>query len=65
MKVKSLSPVRLPVTPWTAAYQAPPSMDFPGESTGVGEEVIIACAPVSAGYICYPVGVGLDISGLI
>ena len=23
-------------TPWTAAYQAPPSMDFPGKSTGVG-----------------------------
>ena len=22
--------------PWTAAYQAPPSMDFPGKSTGVG-----------------------------
>ena len=28
MKVKSLSPVRLFVTPWTAAYQAPPSMGF-------------------------------------
>ena len=26
MKVKSLSHVRLLVTPWTAAYQAPPSM---------------------------------------
>ena len=26
VKVKSLSPVRLLVTPWTAAYQAPPSM---------------------------------------
>ena len=26
MKVKLLSRVRLPVTPWTAAYQAPPSM---------------------------------------
>ena len=23
-------------TPWTAAYQAPPSMNFPGKSTGVG-----------------------------
>ena len=23
-------------TPWTAAYQAPLSMDFPGKSTGVG-----------------------------
>ena len=26
VKVKSLSHVRLPVTPWSAAYQAPPSM---------------------------------------
>ena len=28
MKVKSLSHVRLFVTPWTAAHQAPPSMGF-------------------------------------
>ena len=28
VKVKSLSHVRLPVTPWTAAHQAPPSMGF-------------------------------------
>ena len=28
MKVKSLSRVRLLVTPWTVAYQAPPSMRF-------------------------------------
>ena len=28
MKVKSLSRVQLLVTPWTAAYQAPPSMRF-------------------------------------
>ena len=28
MKVKSLSYVRLLSTPWTAAYQAPPSMRF-------------------------------------
>ena len=28
MKVKSLSRVRLLVTPWTAAYQAPPFMGF-------------------------------------
>ena len=28
VKVKSLSLVRLCVTPWTAAYQAPPSMGF-------------------------------------
>ena len=29
VKVKSLSPVRLFVTPWIVAYQAPPSMGFP------------------------------------
>ena len=29
MKVKSLSRIRLSETPWTAAYQAPPSMGFP------------------------------------
>ena len=28
MKVKSLSHVRLLATPWTAAYQAPPSMEL-------------------------------------
>ena len=28
MKVKSLSHARLLATPWTAAYQAPPSMGF-------------------------------------
>ena len=28
LEVKSLSRVRLVVTPWTAAYQAPPSMGF-------------------------------------
>ena len=28
MKVKLLSRVRLLATPWTAAYQAPPSMGF-------------------------------------
>ena len=28
LKVKSLSRVRLLATPWTAAYQAPPSMGF-------------------------------------
>ena len=36
VKVKSLSRVRLFATPWTVAYQAPPSMDFPGKRTGVG-----------------------------
>ena len=35
VKVKLLSRVRLFMTSWTA-YQAPPSMDFPGKSTRVG-----------------------------
>ena len=34
--MKSLSHVRLLATPWTAAYQAPLSMDSPGKNTGVG-----------------------------
>jgi len=36
VKAKSFSRVRLLVTPWTAAYQAPPSMEFSRQSTGVG-----------------------------
>ena len=36
VKVKLLSHVRLFATRWSAAYQTPPSMDFPGKSTGVG-----------------------------
>ena len=31
VKVKSLSRVRLLATPWTAAYQAPPTMGFSGQ----------------------------------
>ena len=33
VKVKSLRRAGLLATPWTAAYQAPLSMDFPGKST--------------------------------
>ena len=35
MKVKSLSRVRLLVTPGTAAYQAPPSLGFSRQESGV------------------------------
>ena len=35
VKVMSLSRVQLLAIPWTAADQAPPSMEFPGKSTGV------------------------------
>ena len=41
VKVKSLSHVWLLATPWTAAYQAPPSMGFPGKSTGVGRQCLL------------------------
>ena len=39
VKVKSLSRVRLLATPWTAAYQAPPSMGFSRQEywSGVGQ----------------------------
>ena len=36
VKVKSFSRVWLFVTPWTAAYQAPPSMGFSRQESGVG-----------------------------
>ena len=36
MKVQSLSRVRLFVTPWTAAYQAPPSMGFSRQEYWIG-----------------------------
>ena len=42
VKVKSLSRVQLLATPWTAAYQAPPSWGSPGKSTGVGELLIVS-----------------------
>ena len=36
LSVQSLSHAQFFATPWTAAHQAPPSMGFPCESTGVG-----------------------------
>ena len=36
VKVKLLSHVRLLATPWTAAYQAPPSMGFSRQEYGSG-----------------------------
>ena len=52
VKVKSLSRVRLLATPWTAAYQAPPSMDFPGKSTGVGCHYIFIHSPATGHWSC-------------
>ena len=45
VKVKSLSCSLLLATLWTAAHRAPPSMDFPGKSTGVGCHCLLR-------YIC-------------
>ena len=45
VKVKSLSSVQLFTTPWTAAYQAPPSMGFSRQSSGVGCHCLL---PLSA-----------------
>ena len=42
-KVKLLSGVWLLATPWTAACQAPPSIYFPGKSTGVGCHCLLQC----------------------
>ena len=36
VKVKSLSHVRLFANPWTAAYQAPPSMEFSRQEHWIG-----------------------------
>ena len=38
VKVKSLSRFRLLVTPWTAAYQAPPSMGFSRQEIKISAE---------------------------
>ena len=41
MKVKSLSRVRLVATPWTAAYQVPPSMGFSRQEYWSGLPLLI------------------------
>ena len=45
LKVKSLSRLWLLATPWTAAYQAPPSRDFLGKSTGVACHCLLRRSP--------------------
>ena len=51
MKVKSLSHVRLSVTPWTAAYQAPPSM---GSSRQENWSGVPLPSPLSGVQLCNP-----------
>ena len=40
--------VRLYVTPWTAAHQAPLSRDSPGKNTGVGCHFLLQCRKVKS-----------------
>ena len=54
VKVKLLSRIQLLATPWTAAHQAFPSMDFPGKSTGVGCHCLLC--PWSYGQLIYDNG---------
>ena len=42
------SRVRLCATPWTAAHQAPPSLDSPGKHTGVGCHFLLQCMKVKS-----------------
>ena len=46
VKVKSLSPVRLLATPWTAAYQAPPSMGFSRQEYWSGVPLLCASCQI-------------------
>ena len=48
MKVKSLSRVQLFVTPWTAAYQAPPSMGFSRQEYWSGVPLPAAVETISS-----------------
>ena len=43
VKVKSLNPVLLSVTPWTAAYQVPPSMGFSRQEYWSGVPLLLQC----------------------
>ena len=58
VKVKSLSHVRLLATPWTAAYQAPPSMGFSRQ------ELLEWGAIAFSNYSCYIFQKGLVVAQL-
>ena len=81
VKVKSLSHVRLPATPWTAAHQAPPSMGFSrqeywrgvplleagkGKEFGVSQRQFIKEAALATSCIsALKTHVGLRICGIV
>ena len=49
--MKSLSRVRLLATPWTAAYQAPPSMGFSRQEYWSGVPLPSPCDPIDVGNL--------------
>ena len=51
MKGKSLSRIRLLVTPWTAAYQAPPSMGFSRQEYWSGVPLPSPCDLIDVGNL--------------
>ena len=62
VKVKSLSRVRLLATPWTAAYQAPPSMGFSRQEYWSGLPLPSPSSGWAGGFSClYMVKLGLQI----
>ena len=52
VKVKSLNCVRLLATPWTAAYQAPPSMGFPRQEYWSGVPLPSPRSPKPMSPVC-------------
>ena len=52
VKVKSLSLVRLLATPWTAAYQAPPSMGFSKQEYWSGVPLPSLASSILSEYLC-------------
>ena len=52
MKVKSLSCIRLFATPWTAAYQAPPSLGFSRQEYWSGD-IGLACPMCHSLFLCF------------
>ena len=55
--MKSLSPVQLPETPWTAAFQAPPSMGFSRQEYWSGVPLPSSPAALGCGYIFVSIAV--------
>ena len=52
--LSSFSRVRLFVTPWTVARQAPLSRDYPGENTGVGCHALLQELFLTQGLNMHP-----------